>query len=212
MRSSATAAYGAAAPSFDFERDLIALLPRLRLQALALTHRRADAEDLVQDAVRNALAARTSFTPGTDMAAWLGRILRNRFVSILRRAREATGREDDIAAAGRAVPGAQEDALVLGELRRALGRLPAEQRLALVAVVVQGMRYEQVAAATRCSVGTAKSRVFRARNSLHAMLLGPEATRRRPSAAGSGVRPEGAALAPPSPLPPPLPLPPATLG
>jgi RNA polymerase sigma-70 factor (ECF subfamily) len=87
-------------------------------------------------------------------------------------------------------------------LRRALARLPPEQRLALVAVVVQGMSYEQVAAATGCAAGTAKSRVFRARNSLHAMLLGPEATRRRPSAGGPGTRPEGVALALPSALPP----------
>jgi RNA polymerase sigma-70 factor, ECF subfamily len=142
--------------SFDFDRELTALLPRLRLQALALTHKRSDADDLVQDAVRNALAARDRFTPGTDLAAWLYRILRNRFISIVRRAREATGREEDIAATARSGRGAQEDALVLGELRDALGRLPAEQRVALVAVVVQGMSYHALAAATGCAVGTAQ--------------------------------------------------------
>jgi RNA polymerase sigma-70 factor, ECF subfamily len=167
--------------SFDFDRELTALLPRLRLQALALTHKRSDADDLVQDAVRNALAARDRFTPGTDLAAWLYRILRNRFISIVRRAREATGREEDIAATARSGRGAQDDALVLGELRDALGRLPAEQRVALVAVVVQGMSYHALAAATGCAVGTAKSRVFRARNTLHAVLLGPDAAPRRPA-------------------------------
>jgi RNA polymerase sigma-70 factor (ECF subfamily) len=187
--------------SLDFDRELVALLPRLRLQALALTRNRADADDLVQDAVRNALAARTSFAPGTDMAAWLYRILRNRFISKLRRAREVTGREADLAAAALPVRGAQEDTLVLGELRSALGRLPAEQRVALVAVVVQGMSYHALAAATGCAVGTAKSRVFRARNALHAALLGPEAAPRRPSStfvpSAAAARPLLAKDAPP---------------
>jgi RNA polymerase sigma-70 factor (ECF subfamily) len=190
---------GAAAP-FDFHRALLAQMPRLRLQALALTRNR-DAADLAQDAVRNALAARSSFAPGTDLAAWLYRILRNRFISDRRRAREATGREDDIAvAATLPAPAAQEDALALGELRRALARLPAEQRLALVAVAVQGMRYEEVAAMMGCAVGTAKSRVFRARNQLHAWLVGPEgrpsrrsaaACRDRPADGVTGTRPRG---------------------
>jgi RNA polymerase sigma-70 factor (ECF subfamily) len=115
------------AAGFDFDRKLIGLLPRLRVQALALTHNRADADDLVQEAVGNALGSRDRFTPGTNMAAWLYRILRNRFISNLRRAREATGREEDIAtAATPPAPSAQEDRLALGELRRALGRLPAE--------------------------------------------------------------------------------------
>ncbi len=195
------AAATAAAASFDFDRALIALLPRLRLQALALAHNSADADDLVQDAVRNALGARHSFTPGTDLVAWLYRILRNRFISKHRRAREATGREADLAAAAPHAPGAQEDTLALGELRRALARLPAEQRVALVAVAVQGMRYEGLAAATGCAVGTAKSRVFRARNRLRIVLLGAEAPPRplarvgRPSAAGVTRRPQPRAAA-----------------
>jgi RNA polymerase sigma factor (sigma-70 family) len=186
---------GGGGSAFDFDRELVASLPRLRVQALALTQNRADADDLVQDAARNALAARCSFAPGTDMAAWLYRILRNRFVSILRRAREVTGREDDLAAAAPAARGAQEDALVLGELRRALGRLPAEQRVALVVVVAQGMRYAELAAAAGCAVGTAKSRVCRVRDALHAMLPGPNAAPRRRST--SVPRAVGAARLPP---------------
>src|SRR5688572_24786408 len=79
---------GAGTASFDFDRELVALLPRLRVQALALTRNRSDADDLVQDAVRNALGSRDRFAPGTDLAAWLYRILRNRFISDRRRARE----------------------------------------------------------------------------------------------------------------------------
>jgi RNA polymerase sigma-70 factor (ECF subfamily) len=73
---------------------------------------------------------------------------------------------------GVSVGAAHEERLVLGELRRALVRLPAPQREALVLVALEGMDYAAVAAATRSSVGTAKSRVFRARQRLQAELRG----------------------------------------
>jgi len=65
----------------EFHTDLIAMLPQLRIQALALARNRAAADDLVQDAAMNALAAQDSFTPGTNFRAWMYRILRNRFIS-----------------------------------------------------------------------------------------------------------------------------------
>ena len=80
--------------SGEFHTQLVALVPKLRIQALALTRNRAAAEDLVQDAVANALAAQDSFTPGTNFAAWMHRILRNRFISTLRKQRETTDIED----------------------------------------------------------------------------------------------------------------------
>jgi RNA polymerase sigma-70 factor, ECF subfamily len=157
----------------DFHGQLISLLPKLRVQALALTRNRAAAEDLVQDAVANALAAQDSFTPGTNFAAWMHRILRNRFISTLRKQRETTDIED-LPASAFAVSAAHEDRMVLKELGRALNRLPSDQREALFMVVLQGLSYEDVAAATGCAVGTAKSRVFRARRQLQAWLMGEE--------------------------------------
>jgi RNA polymerase sigma-70 factor, ECF subfamily len=157
----------------EFHGQLVALLPKLRVQALALTRNRAAAEDLVQDAVANALAAKDSFTPGTNFAAWMHRILRNRFISTLRKQRETTDIED-LPMSAFAVSGAHEDRLVLKELSRALGRLPADQREALFMVVLQGLSYEEVAQATGCAVGTAKSRVFRARRQLQAWLMGED--------------------------------------
>ncbi len=163
----------AAKPQMDFHGALIALLPKLRVQALALTRNRAAAEDLVQDAVANALAAQDSFTPGTNFAAWMHRILRNRFISTLRKQRETTDIED-LPMSAFAVGPAHEDRMVLKELGRALNRLPTDQREALFMVVLQGLSYEEVAAATGCAVGTAKSRVFRARRQLQTWLMGEE--------------------------------------
>ena len=159
--------------SAEFHKQLVALLPKLRVQALALTRNRAAAEDLVQDAVANALAAKDSFTPGTNFAAWMHRILRNRFISTLRKQRETTDIED-LPMSAFAVSGAHEDRMVLKELSRALSCLPADQREALFMVVLQGLSYEEVAQATGCAVGTAKSRVFRARRQLQAWLVGEE--------------------------------------
>lgn len=159
--------------SSEFHTQLVALVPKLRIQALALTRNRAAAEDLVQDAVANALAAQDSFTPGTNFAAWMHRILRNRFISTLRKQRETTDIED-LPSSAFAVGAAHEDRMVLKELSKALGRLPADQREALFMVVLQGLSYEEVAEATGCAVGTAKSRVFRARRQLQAWLAGEE--------------------------------------
>ena len=77
-----------------FHDQVIAILPKLRVQALALTRNRASAEDLVQDAVCNALSASNSFIPGTNFAAWMHRILRNRFISNLRKRRDTTDIDD----------------------------------------------------------------------------------------------------------------------
>lgn len=157
----------------EFHGLLVALLPKLRVQALALTRNRAAAEDLVQDAVANALAAQDSFTPGTNFAAWMHRILRNRFISTLRKQRETTDIED-LPSSVFAVSAAHEDRMILKELSRALTRLPNDQREALFMVVLQGLSYEEVSQATGCAVGTAKSRVFRARRQLQTWLMGEE--------------------------------------
>jgi RNA polymerase sigma-70 factor, ECF subfamily len=167
----ATAAEAEPIPSFS--DGLVALLPRLRVQALALTRNRADADDLVQAAVTNALAAQAHFTPGTNLGAWLFRILRNRFLSDRRRTRETVDL-DDAPAAALSRPASQEDNLALKELRTHLARLPADQRAALIMVSVQGLSYQDVADAMGCPVGTAKCRVFRARRQLEAWLLGAE--------------------------------------
>ena len=154
-----------------FHDQIIAILPKLRIQALALTRNRAAAEDLVQDAVCNALSAQQSFIPGTNFPAWMHRILRNRFISNLRKRRD-TSDIDDVPGSVFASEARHGDRLALKELAQAMTRLPADQREALVMVVVHGMSYEALAESTGCAVGTAKSRVFRARRQLESWLLG----------------------------------------
>jgi len=157
--------------SSSLHDDLLALLPRLRVQALGLARSRAEADDLLHDAVVNILAGQRGFTPGTNFAAWAHRVLRNRFLSLARRRRGLVGIED---IPPPAVASAQADSLAVKELQRALARLPAEQREALFMVALRGMRYDEVAEATGVALGTAKSHVFRARGSLRAWLLGDE--------------------------------------
>lgn len=180
-----------------FHDQVIAILPKLRVQALALTRNRAAAEDLVQDAVCNALSAQESFIPGTNFAAWMHRILRNRFISNLRKRRDTTD-IDDVPSSVFATEAPHEDRLALKELAKAMTRLPADQREALVMVVIHGMSYEALAESTGCAVGTAKSRVFRARRQLEAWLLGE---RPEQAAAPAKALPAAARTARETPLP-----------
>jgi RNA polymerase sigma-70 factor, ECF subfamily len=117
----------------QFSNQVLAMLPRLRVQALALTRNRPAADDLVQDAVVNALAARDSFQPGTNFAAWMHTILRHQFLTSLRKRRETVA-IDDAPASFLAVADGQESRLVLKELDRAMGRLSPKLREALIMV------------------------------------------------------------------------------
>ncbi len=159
-----------------FHHLLVAALPRLRAHALVLTRNRAEADDLVQDAVALALRGQDRFEAGTNFAAWSHSIVRNRFISLARQRRRQS--ELDHATHHGAMGGAgppHEDRLALKELARMLERLPAALREALLLVAVQGLSHEEVAAVQGCAVGTAKSRVFRARHLLRVWMLGGSA-------------------------------------
>ena len=119
------------------------------------------------------LGRRTASSPGTNFPAWMHRILRNRFISNIRKRRDATDIAD-LPESMFATNASQDDRLALKELGSALDRLPADQREALVMIVVHGVGYEELALQTGVAVGTAKSRVFRARRQLKAWLLGGE--------------------------------------
>lgn len=155
----------------DFDRDLTALLPRMRIYALSLTHDRDHADDLVQEAAAKALAGRASFRPGTNFAAWLFRIERNEFISSLRRTRFAVPLDDSIAG-GLSCPPRQEGGLVMRDFLDALRRLSDEARRTLLLAGLEGQCHKQIAEHSGVSVGTVKSRTCRARTALKQMLEG----------------------------------------
>jgi RNA polymerase sigma-70 factor (ECF subfamily) len=177
-----------------FREEVASLLPGLRAFARALTSGNASlADDLVQDTMLNALQAQHQYTDGTNLEAWLFTILRNRFRSLrTRRHMTAEIGTDDLEPLA-SVPAAQEARLEVMAFRAAFKRLPVAQREMLVLVTVRGLSYEAAAELCRCEVGTAKSRVHRARAMLRNMLADePEAEIRvdqQPKAtAGSAVR------------------------
>jgi RNA polymerase sigma-70 factor (ECF subfamily) len=160
----------------DFHEQLKTILPRLRIYALSLTRDRDSADDLVHDTVIKALTGRRSFQPGTNLAAWLFRIQRNEFISGLRRQRP-TVPVDTAIAESLSHPAHQDSRLVMREFMGAFSKLAPAQREALLLAVLEGLPYEAIADHTGVSVGTVKSRISRARDTLERLLLDGETQR-----------------------------------
>ena len=154
----------------DFKEQLAAVIPHLRAFGRSLSGSRDLADDLVQETLLKAWAARKRFQAGTNMRAWTFIILRNLFLSQMRRAR-FKGEWDDITASKiLAAPASQDRHIELGDMQRALMHLPQPQREALILVGAGGFAYEEAADICGCAVGTVKSRVSRARRALQAIL------------------------------------------
>lgn len=149
---------------------LLEATPALRRFALSLAHDPTAADDLVQDTLLRAWKNRASFTLGTNFEAWTFTILRNQFYSQHRRHREVQDEEGVHAAQLISLPD-QAGHLDLRDVQVALSQLPPVMREALVLVAVEDLSYEEAAAIMNCEIGTAKSRVWRARDRL-ARLLG----------------------------------------
>ena len=181
-----------------FREDVAALLPTLRTLARALTAGdRSLADDLVQDTMLNALQAQHQYRPGTNLEAWLFTILRNRFRS-LRSRRHVTAEigTEDLGPLAAVAP-AQEARLEVVAFRRAFRRLQRAHREMLVLVTVRGLSYEKAARLADCEIGTAKSRVHRARAALRSMLLDDaRSPARRPAANGARPHPFGRSAPP----------------
>lgn len=163
-------------PSLDLIRgQIVALLPRLRRFAIALTGSVTDGDDLVQDTVERALKNLHNWQAGTRLDRWMFRIAKNRFVDGRRSARReglvtTSGLEE---AGGASVDG--EDVmlsrLTLNATAVALGRLPVEQREAVALVLIDGASYREAADLLGIPIGTLASRIARARESL-ALTMG----------------------------------------
>jgi RNA polymerase sigma-70 factor (ECF subfamily) len=152
-----------------FASELAKELPRLRRFARVLMRPAEAADDLVQETVMRAIAARRQFASGTNLRAWLFVILRNARNAELRRRRHVTLLDE----AGRLLPavsGGQEERQQMRDLARAFQRLPLSQREALWLVVVEGEDYADAARVLGVPVGTVRSRLSRAREALRLML------------------------------------------
>lgn len=180
MRWGATPRHQRGAPTqvTPFAESLVALLPRLRRFARVLAGSAHEADDLVQAACERALRAEASFAAGTRLDAWMFAILRNLWLDGRRGGAARRGPPMPLEAAesiagadGRALAEAR---LALGQVERALLRLPPEQREAIALVCIEGLSFREAADMLGVPIGTVMSRVARGRLALGRSLAGAE--------------------------------------
>ena len=163
----------------EFKEQLASVIPHLRAFGRSLSGSRDLADDLVQETLLKAWAARKRFQAGTNMRAWTFIILRNLFLSQMRRAR-FKGEWDELTASKiLSAPASQDRHIELSDMQRALMHLPQPQREALILVGAGGFAYEEAAEICGCAVGTIKSRVARGRVALEGLLSSGKLPSRR---------------------------------
>jgi RNA polymerase sigma-70 factor (ECF subfamily) len=166
----------------DEIRDrMVAVLPRLRRFAHALTGSSEQADDLVQDACLRALSRIDLWQPGTRLDSWMYRIAQNIWLDRLR-ANKVRGETLELDAT-ESIPGSDgrlitESELTLQAVADAMGRLPPEQRATVALVCIEGASYKEAAEISGVPVGTVMSRLARARRALSAMLDPPQSAAR----------------------------------
>lgn len=167
-----------------FEEEALPLLDQLFGAAMRMTRNRADAEDLVQETFAKAYANFASYAQGTNVKAWLYRILTNTYITHYRKAQRSpkkagTDQVEDwqLAAAAshdaRGLRSAEVEALdrmPSGQVREALESLPEEYRLAVTLADVEGFSYKEIAAILDVPIGTVMSRLHRGRRILRGKL------------------------------------------
>ncbi|WP_424217501.1 sigma-70 family RNA polymerase sigma factor (plasmid) [Streptomyces sp. BI20] len=176
-----------------FERDALCLRPVLYIQAMRLSRHPADAEDLVQETFTKAFRHFESFRPGTNMRAWLGRILLNTYLTTYRRRQhepQHTSLSDvedwqyaNVAShTARGLPSAEDQVLRAipdPEVDAALRAIPPEFRDVVLLADVEGLPYAEIAGLIGIPHGTVNSRLHRGRRRLRTLLDGHHA---RPTA------------------------------
>lgn len=160
-------------PDKVFRDQLVALLPSLRAFSRGLCGHREMADDLAQDTIMRAWAARESYTQGTNFRAWMFMIMRNQFYSTIRKNSRTTSLDPEVAERVLVVAPAQQNGINVDDVAKALQRLPAEQRETLLLIGANGLSYEEAADVMGCAIGTVKSRLARGRTALTVMIDGP---------------------------------------
>jgi RNA polymerase sigma-70 factor, ECF subfamily len=167
-----------------FERDVVPELSQLYSAALRLTRNTADAEDLVQETSAKAFAAFHQFRPGTNLRAWLNRILSNTFINGYRRRRrepqQAVGGQlqdwqlpaDPLTQGPRSAEVEALDRMPDSDIFRALRDLPEEFRVAVYLADIEGYAYKEIATMMGTPIGTVMSRLHRGRSRLREQLAG----------------------------------------
>jgi RNA polymerase sigma-70 factor, ECF subfamily len=167
-----------------FERDVLPLLPNLYAAALRMTRNPADAEDLVQDTYLRAFRGFSGFTEGTNLKAWLYRILTNSFINTYRKKQrqpQTVEGPDDLdewylfdKLGGRNVELSAEtevlDKIPDEAVKAALESLPENFRLPVLLADVEGFSYKEIAEIMDTPIGTVMSRLHRGRKALQKAL------------------------------------------
>ena len=172
-----------------FEADAAVHQPYLDRLASSLTHHREDAQDLVQETMLRALRFYDRFEPGTNLRAWLTRILKNNFINTRRQAARERRVIDPLpvepvetnspTVEPRATIPSPEETIIQNRLAERLGhllqRLPAPYRRTLV-LHLEDRTYREISRDLGIPVGTVMSRLHRARNLLRAEMNQPPAS------------------------------------
>lgn len=165
-----------------FERDVAPFLDSLYGAALRMTRNPTDAEDLVQEATLKAFAAFDSFIEGTNLKAWLFRILTNTYINQYRKkqraplqtsADELTDSQLNDVGENLGMRSAEAEAMARladGEIVDAMAALPDDFRMAVYLVDVEGFSYKEAAEIMETPVGTVMSRLSRGRKQLRELL------------------------------------------
>lgn len=166
-----------------FERDVVPFLGQLYPAALRMTRNPSDAEDLVQETFTKAYAAFHQFRPGTNLRAWLHRILSNAFINSYRKKRrepvQALGGDfqddwqvgsDPLARPARSAEAEALERLADSDILCALRGLPEEFRVAIYLADIEGYPYKEVAEIMGTPIGTVMSRLHRGRGKLRQQL------------------------------------------
>lgn len=160
----------------DFDRCVLGHLDELYGTAVRLTGSRADAEDLVQEAVMRAWAFWDRFEAGTNARAWIHRILMNTFINGYRRRKRERDMLAEVRVEERRRPWWQHESRrarqdgVSDEVEAALASLPDEFRAVVLLVDYNELTYKEVAGVLDCPIGTVMSRLHRGRRILKRRL------------------------------------------